>query len=58
MPVSLKGTLHFAGVIEPQLGAYGWVLYDNENNKLAEESGYCSYKSKDKVEYHALIQGR
>ena len=55
--MSLKGVLYFAGVVDSQLGAYSWVLYDNAENEIANDSGYSSYKTKEKVEFHALIQG-
>jgi ribonuclease HI len=56
-----KGVLYFAGVTGysiPSYGAYGWVLYDNTENKLAEGSGYSSdYITKDKIEFQALLKG-
>ena len=55
--MSLKGLLHFVGIVDAKVGVYSWVLYDNAGNKLTEESGYSIYNTKEKVEYHALIQG-
>ena len=57
----LKGELFFAGITQESqnshLSVYSWILFDDEGNKLAEECGQSSYKTKEKVEYHALIQG-
>ena len=53
----MKAELFFAGIAELQSGVYSWVLFDSSGNKLAEGSGRSSYCNKEKIEYHALIQG-
>ena len=54
----MKAELFFAAITERHgSGIYSWVIFDNSGNKLAEGSGRSSYYNKEKIEYHALIQG-